>query len=170
MNPFRRFFIMQSSAVAALSIGGASDAQPSGDACSGSAQRLARNKQTVHDFYDLAFNQSKPAEAIARYAGATYIQHNAEVKDGKQGFIDYFNGMGKRYGSDGKGKRVEFKRTLAEGDLVTVHCQHTFREWHGETVWAGIDIFRLDAEGKIVEHWDVLQKVAGVSTHGNGVY
>ena len=47
--------------------------------------------------------------------------------------------MGKRYGSDGKGKgkRVEFKRTRAEGDLVTVLCQHTFRAWHGETVWTG---------------------------------
>ena len=88
MNPFRRIFIMQSSAVAAASMGSASRAQPSADACSGSAQRLARNKQTVHQFYDLAFNQSKPAEAIARYAGATCIQHNAEVKDGKQGFID----------------------------------------------------------------------------------
>ena len=170
MNPFRRFFIIQSSAVAALAMGSASHAQLSAEACGGSAQRLARNKQTVHEFYDLSFNQSKPAEAIARYAGATYIQHNAEVKDGKQGFIDYFNAMGKRYGSDGKGKRVEFKRTLAEGDLVTVHCQHTFREWHGETVWAGIDIFRLDAEGKIVEHWDVLQKVAGGGANGNGVF
>ena len=170
MNPLRRFFINQSSAVAALAKGGASHAQPSADACSDSAQRLARNKQTVHEFYDLAFNQSKPAEAIARYAGATYIQHNAEVKDGKRGFIDYFNKMGKRYGSDGKGKRVEFNRTLTEDDLVTVHCQHTFREWHGETVWAGIDIFRLDAEGKLVEHWDVLHKVAGTSAHGNGVF
>ena len=170
MNPFRRFFIMQSSAVAAASISSAGYTQPPADACASSAQRLARNKQTVHDFYDLAFNQSKPAEAIARYAGATYIQHNAEVKDGKQGFIDYFNEMGKRYGSDGKGKRVEFKRTLAEDDLVTVHCQHTFREWHGETVWAGIDIFRLDAEGKIVEHWDVLQKVVGGGANGNGVF
>ncbi len=170
MNLFRRFFIIQSSVVAAASMGSTSHAQPTTDACSGSAQRLARNKQTVHELYDLAFNQSKPAQAIARYAGATYIQHNPEVKDGKQGFIDYFNAMATRYGSDGKGKRVEFKRTIAEGDLVTVHCQHTFREWHGETEWAGIDIFRLDAEGKIVEHWDVLQKVAGGGANRNGMY
>ena len=150
-------------------MGSTSHAQPTTHACSGSAQRLARNKQTVHEFYDLAFNRSFPAEVIARYAGATYIQHNAEVKDGKQGFIDYFDDLGRRYGSEGKGKRIEFKRTLAEGDMVTVHCQHTFREWHGETIWAGIDIFRLDAAGKIVEHWDVLQKVPSASAHGNGV-
>jgi predicted SnoaL-like aldol condensation-catalyzing enzyme len=86
------------------------------------------------------FNQSKPAETIIGYAGATYIQHNPEVRDGKQGFIDYFEQIAKRYGSDGKGKRVEFKRMLADGDLVTVHCQHTFREWHGESVWA-VSIF-----------------------------
>lgn len=45
---------------------------------------LERNKQNVMAFYDLMFNQCKPAEAIERYAGATYIQHNPHVADGKQ--------------------------------------------------------------------------------------
>ncbi len=130
-------------------------------------ERLERNKRTVRAFYDLAFNQSKPREAIERYAGATYIQHNPEVADGKQGFIDYFEAMGKRYGAN---KRVEFIRWVAEDDLVTVHCRHTFREWHGDVLWAGMDIFRLDAQGKIVEHWDVLQKVPARMAHSNGMF
>ena len=53
-------------------------------------QDLERNKQNVLAFYDLMFNQAHPREAIERYAGPDYIQHNPLVKDGKAGFIEYF--------------------------------------------------------------------------------
>ena len=55
--------------------------------------RLERNKETVIAFYDLMFNQAKPAEAIEMYAGDIYVQHNPHVADGKQAFIDYFDRM-----------------------------------------------------------------------------
>jgi hypothetical protein len=60
---------------------------------------LQRNKQNVQAFYDLMFNQSRPAGAIATYAGETYRQHNPHVGDGKQAFIDYFERRGSACGT-----------------------------------------------------------------------
>lgn len=124
---------------------------------------LNRNKQNVLAFYDLMFNQAKPDIAVDRYVGNTYTQHNPLVKDGKQAFIDYFEKMKAAY----PGKKVIFKRVIAENDVVVLHC---LQIWPGDQNYATIDIFRLDKNNKIIEHWDAIQPVPNKSENLNTMF
>ena len=124
---------------------------------------LDANRRNAVAFYELMFNDCEPRRAIENFVGDEYIQHNPHVETGKEAFIRYFERMASEY----PGKRVHIKRTVAEGDLVVLHCHQI---WPEGLEYAGIDIFRFDANGKIVEHWDVLQVMPQSSANGNGMF
>ena len=124
----------------------------------------ARNKANALAFYDLAFNQHKLQEAVSKYVGKTYIQHNPTVADGGQAFIDAFAPFLK----ENPDSRAAVKRIAAEGDLVFMHVfSQTSAQDRGEAV---VDIFRFDRNGKIVEHWDVIQAVPEKTASRHSVF
>ncbi|MDH3388232.1 MAG: nuclear transport factor 2 family protein [Gammaproteobacteria bacterium] len=120
------------------------------------------NKQSAIAFYRSAF-LGNPAEAVDRYVGAGYIQHNPEVGDGKEAFIEYFTEMARDYPH----KEIDFVRAVAEGNMVALHTHQT---WPGGDEYVTMDFFRFDEDGKIVEHWDAIQQVPAETENGNPMY
>lgn len=120
------------------------------------------NKKNAIAFYRCAY-EGNPALAIEKYVGSVYIQHNPDVEDGKAGFVNYFNRMQKEYPD----KSIKFLRCIAEDDLVALHTQ---QQWPGEEEYVTMDFFRFDDQGKIVEHWDAIQKVPEKQAHNNSMF
>lgn len=128
-----------------------------------SVNAFADNKQVVRDFYETAFVKHSPAEAMKKFVGSKYVQHNPHVEDGSAPFIAYFTGFYKK----NPNAVTEIKRMVSEGDLVVVHA-HT-RANEKDRGYAAIDIFRLE-NGKIVEHWDAVQPVPEHSANSNTMF
>ena len=126
------------------------------------AYDLEANKKNAIEFYRTAY-MGKPAEAVQKYVGEEYIQHNPDVENGKEGLIDYFERMAREYPE----KDIEFVRSVAEGDLVALHTHQT---WPGNEEYITMDFLRFDDQGKIVEHWDSIQKIPDESKSGNTMY
>jgi predicted SnoaL-like aldol condensation-catalyzing enzyme len=122
---------------------------------------LEANKRNAIAFYRTAY-LGKPAIAVDKYVGDQYIQHNPDVADGPQGFIDYFERMHREYPD----KSIEFVRAVAEDDLVALH---TYQVWPDDDAYVTMDFFRFDENGKIVEHWDAIQNVPDTSKNGNSM-
>jgi predicted SnoaL-like aldol condensation-catalyzing enzyme len=123
---------------------------------------LEENKEKAIAFYKMAY-EGNPRKAIETYVGGEYIQHNPDVANGAQGFIDYFERMKKEYPN----KSIEFVRCIAEGDLVALHTHQT---WPGNDEYVTMDFFRFDNSGKICEHWDAIQQIPDKSANPNTMY
>lgn len=125
--------------------------------------QLEANKRIVREWNDLAINQRKPEEAIAKYLGPHYWQHNPGAADGPEPFIGFVERFAQTYPDF----RMDSKRIIAEGNYVVLHS-HLIRK-PGDRGIAVVDIFRLE-NGKIVEHWDVLQEVPETSANNNTMF
>lgn len=125
--------------------------------------RNERNKVLVREFYHLAMNLRSPEEAAARYLGPFYKQHNPGAADGDQAFVRYAREFLKTYPA----LTFQFRRFIAEGDLVSVHS-HLVRH-AGDRGVAIMDIFRVEND-LIVEHWDVIQEIPTTTANNNTMF
>lgn len=125
-------------------------------------QQLQHNKEVVKAFYEAAINNKDYASA-EQYMGSYYKQHNPMAEDGKEGFKKYIDYLRIAFPNS----HSEIKRIMAEDDYVILHV-HSIKvpDTRGQAI---VDIFRLE-NGKIVEHWDVIQDVPEKSANENGMF
>ena len=126
------------------------------------AADLEANKKAVLEFYEAGLKK-KDFEAAAKYFGAKYIQHNPGAPDGIEGFKTFVDFLRNKFPNS----HSEIKKVFAEGDHVILHV-HAVRE-PGSRGRAIVDIFRLE-NGKIVEHWDVVQPIPEKAANTNGMF
>lgn len=120
------------------------------------------NKKTVVEFYTKLF-VDKDFEAARPFFGDRYIQHNPHAADGPEALRQFLTGFREKFPN----AKSEIKRVFADGDFVILHV-HARREPTDKGV-AIVDIFRLE-NGKVVEHWDVVQPIPDTAANSNTMF
>lgn len=123
---------------------------------------VEENKKVVVDYYQTAFN-GDPEKAVQDHFGPRYTQHNPDAQDGPEafiGFVHYLRG-------ENPDLQLDIKRVIAEGDMVVTHSHLVLKP--GDRGRALADFFRLE-DGKVVEHWDVIQEVPESAANTNGMF
>jgi len=118
----------------------------------------AKIEAAIATIYDQIFNEGR-GDLYPPLVDGPYIQHNPLFPDGTEFIVNFLK--------DVKQVPCEVKRLAIDGDLAFVHVRYL--DWGGKET-AGVDIFRFNEEGKIVEHWDVLQPVPETANNSNGMF
>ena len=119
--------------------------------------RAIRNKNNVLGFYDLVINQKKSEEFVGKFISPAYIQHNPLIANGPDAQGKFFGQITKERAE----ARVVVHKIIAVGDYVWAHVNflNLFNDDPRDTGIAGVDIYKMDADGRAIEHWDTLQLV-----------
>jgi predicted SnoaL-like aldol condensation-catalyzing enzyme len=126
---------------------------------------LEGNKRIAVDYYQTAF-AGDPEKAIADHFGNRYIQHNPAAEDGPEAFTGFVRWLRGEYPN----LQLNIKRVLAEGDMVVTHSHLDLEPGNPDNPGQALaDFFRLE-DGKVVEHWDVIQNVPNASKNDNGMF
>lgn len=120
-------------------------------------KHAVRNVNNVLTLYQMMINENKAEEGTARFLVPGYIQHNPLIADGSVALGKYFAGVKSAHPS----ARVVVHKIIATGDYVFAHVNffNLLTDDPNDTGIAGVDIYKMNAEGKAVEHWDTLQMV-----------
>lgn len=127
-----------------------------------SMSSLDENKAVVVDYYQTAFG-GNPEKAVADHFGDRYVQHNPQAENGPDAFIGFVHWLRGEYPR----LQLDIKRVIAEDDLVVTHSHLILTP--GDPGRALADFFRLE-NGKVVEHWDVIQDIPETSANSNTMF
>ncbi|MEH6444330.1 MAG: nuclear transport factor 2 family protein [Oceanospirillaceae bacterium] len=112
------------------------------------------------------FNNPSDTSAIKKYVADEYIQHNPYVADGAGPLVGYLSELAKNKVH----LKTDIAKTIAMGDMVLIHSRQTNLDVKGDLGTGYMDIFRFNDAGKIVEHWDIEEKVTGESSNKNDIF
>ena len=101
-----------------------------------------------------AIRDGNAAEAIAKYSGDRYTQHSTPVRDGREGFIEFFEDFHRR----NPVRDIEILRGFEDGNYVFLHVLQTLN--NGEFQYITADIFDTDDNAKLIEHWDIIEELS----------
>jgi len=120
-------------------------------------QQAVRNIDNVLTLYQMMINENKAEEGTAKFLTPDYIQHNPLIADGSASLGKYFAGVKTAHPN----AHVVVHRIIAVGDYVFAHVNfvNLLTDDPNDAGVAGVDIYRMNANGKAVEHWDALQLV-----------
>jgi predicted SnoaL-like aldol condensation-catalyzing enzyme len=119
--------------------------------------RAVRNKNNVLELYELMINTKRSEEGTAKHVSPAYVQHNPLIADGSSALGQFFGKIARERAR----ARVMVHRIIAADDYVWAHVNflNLFNDDPDDTGIAGVDIYKMDADGKAIEHWDTLQFV-----------
>ena len=123
--------------------------------------QVEENKRIVREWHELALHT--PEEAVAKYIGPNYRQHNPGSADGPESLITTMKWFTQNFPE----LRMETKRIIAEGNYVVLHSHLIMKP--SDRGSAVVEMFRLE-NGKIVEHWDVAQEIPETSANNNTMF
>ena len=111
---------------------------------------MLKNLENAKNLYLRGIRDGEVQEVLDNYMGDTYTQHSTGVKDGKEGFREFFEDFFKRNPK----RDIRIVRCLSDGPYVFLHVHQNLND--GAAQWVTTDLFRSDENGRIVEHWDVI--------------
>jgi predicted SnoaL-like aldol condensation-catalyzing enzyme len=120
-------------------------------------QNAVRNVDNVLTLYQMMINENNAEEGTSRFLTSDYIQHNPLIADGSASLGKYFAGVKAAHPR----AHVVVHRIMAVGDYVFAHVNfvNLLTDDPNDAGVAGVDIYRMNADGRAVEHWDALQLV-----------
>ena len=122
-----------------------------------------QNKQVVIAFYNKLINDFDPKTAFSLYGGSSYRQHTPVIEDGQEGVTKFIHWLRENYPQS----RMEIKKSFSDGDMVILHCH--WLQSPGDRGNAVVDFFRVE-NGKVVEHWDVIQPIPETAKNNNTMF
>jgi len=122
---------------------------------------VSRKIENATGLYLEGIRDGNPREAVTKYTGDRYTQHSTGVRDGIEGFVEFFEDFIER----NPVRDIQIKRTLEDGRYLFVHAYQSLN--NGDAEYITMDFFDTDQDDKIIEHWDVIAKYVGTTLSGH---